>query len=211
VLGNHDVPRIATRIGQQRAPLAQMLLLTLRGTPTVYYGDELGMTDVPIPPELVVDPQAAAGRTRDGARTPMQWDAGPNAGFAPEGAKPWLPLGADHADRNVAAELADPRSPLALVRTLLRVRRGHPALVLGSYRSLDAGHDEVFAFVREHEEERVVVALNFGATTVVAELGTAGSAGRILCATGLDRDGQVDLGRLELGPHEGLVVAASGG
>jgi len=206
VLGNHDVPRIATRIGPERVALAAMLLLTLRGTPTVYYGDELGMTDVPIPPELVVDPQAASGRTRDGARTPMQWDGGPNAGFAPEGAAPWLPVAADFSERNVAVQSADPRSPLELFRALLRVRRAQPALVLGSYRSLDVAAEELFAFVREHEDERVLVALNFGDQAVTADLGAAGSAGRILCATGLDREGDVQLGRLELAPHEGLVV-----
>ena len=82
VLGNHDMPRVATRSGPA-ARLAQMLLLTLRGTATAYYGDELGMEDVPIAPELAVDPQAAVGRNRDPVRTPMQWDDGPNAGFAP--------------------------------------------------------------------------------------------------------------------------------
>jgi len=206
VLGNHDVPRIATRIGPERARLAQMLLLTLRGTPTVYYGDELGMPDVKIPPELVVDPAAAGGRSRDGARTPMQWDAGPNAGFAHEGAQPWLPLAPDFAERNVAAELADPRSPLALFRTLLRVRDEHAPLVLGSYRSLDIEGGGLFAFVREQDGERVLVALNFGRDASVADLGAAGAAGSIVCATGLDREGRVDLARLPLGAGEGLVV-----
>src|SRR5690242_17904552 len=101
VLGNHDRPRIATRVGREQARVAQMLLLTLRGTPTIYYGDEIGLPQVPIPPERVRDPfeknVPGIGVGRDGARTPMQWDDHANAGFTT--AEPWLPL-ADHWKEN---------------------------------------------------------------------------------------------------------------
>src|SRR5436190_774968 len=92
VLGNHDEPRIASRVGREQARLAMLLLLTLRGTPTLYYGDELGMQDVPIPPERVQDPwgRRMPELGRDPQRAPLPWDGGPNAGFCPPGVEPWL-------------------------------------------------------------------------------------------------------------------------
>jgi alpha-glucosidase len=110
VLGNHDQHRIATRVGPAQARVAQMLLLTLRGTPTCYYGDEIGMVDVPIPFEECMDPAALQQPElyqvwgRDPERTPMQWDDSTHAGFARQGARPWLPLAADYRARNVAAQ-----------------------------------------------------------------------------------------------------------
>src|SRR6185312_17547381 len=98
MLGNHDQPRVASRIGADQARVAAMMLLTLRGTPTIYYGEEIGMQNVPIPPEAVQDPfeknVPGMGLGRDPQRTPMQWDASPNAGFAAAGVKPWLPIAA---------------------------------------------------------------------------------------------------------------------
>src|SRR6185369_17017347 len=97
VLGNHDRPRIASRVGAAQARLAAMLLLTLRGTPTLYYGDEIGMHDVAIPPERIQDPVErnvpGCGLGRDPQRTPMQWSAARNAGFTQ--AEPWLPVAED--------------------------------------------------------------------------------------------------------------------
>ena len=122
VLGNHDQHRLATRIGAAQARVANMLLLTLRGTPTCYYGDEIGMEDVPIPPEMVQDPPAVNQPEiahivgRDPERTPMQWDASPNAGFAAAGVRTWLPVAADYVTRNVAAQSADPASFLSFYR-----------------------------------------------------------------------------------------------
>jgi alpha-glucosidase len=205
VLGNHDISRIATRAGDGRARLAQMLLLTLRGTPTCYYGDELGMPDGEIPPERTVDPQQ--GRSRDPERTPMQWDASPNAGFAPPGVEPWLPVAAGHEQRNVVVQDADPRSELWLFRRLTALRRAHRALHLGSLRLLATGAGTL-AYVREHEGERVLVALHFGARPVAVDLGEAGAgAAEVLLSTELDRDGPVDLRALDLRPGEGVVVA----
>src|SRR5205823_10111288 len=110
VLGNHDQPRIATRVGRAQARVAAMLLLTLRGTPTLYYGDELGMENVPVPPEKEQDPfgknMPSVGQGRDPERTPMRWDTSENAGFST--AEPWLPLGDDWQVANVAVERQDP-------------------------------------------------------------------------------------------------------
>ncbi|HET7685646.1 MAG TPA: alpha-amylase family glycosyl hydrolase, partial [Candidatus Limnocylindria bacterium] len=130
VLGNHDQPRFATRAGREQAPAGMLLLLTLRGTPTLYYGDEIGMVDVPVAGADARDPweRREPGRGRDPERTPMQWDASPHAGFTDAGATPWLPVAPDFERVNVAVQAADPRSLLSLTRRLIALRRGHPAL-----------------------------------------------------------------------------------
>lgn len=168
VLGNHDQHRFKTRVGSAQYRVAQTLLLTLRGTPTVYYGDEIGMENVSIPPERMVDPAGlqqpdSPAASRDPERTPMQWDASPNAGFAPAEATPWLPLADDAQTMNVQAQEADPDSDLNYFRALTTLRQTHPALVGGDYHSVDSGHEEVFAFRRTLEGETVTILLNFGA------------------------------------------------
>ncbi|TMF79083.1 MAG: DUF3459 domain-containing protein, partial [Chloroflexi bacterium] len=191
--------RAVSRYGLERAGVAAVMLLTLRGTPFIYYGEEIGMTDVPIPPERVVDVDG-----RDPERTPMQWDASKNAGFTT--GNPWLPIAADHATRNVAAQLDDPASLLSLYRRLIWLRKSSPALRRGSYRTVPAPRG-VFAFAREADDERVLVALNFTNAAQKVALGT-GSA-RLLVSTRHDREGAVvDLGRVELSPDEGVVVAS---
>jgi alpha-glucosidase len=163
VLGNHDRPRIATRVGPDQARVAMMLLLTLRGTPTLYYGDELGIEDVAIPAERVQDPrelrEPGIGMGRDPVRTPMAWDASARAGFSP--ADPWLPLHPDWAVRNVAVQREDPRSMWRLTQKLLQLRHAHPALALGDYHAIDADGD-LLAYERRLGEDRVLVVLNLG-------------------------------------------------
>ncbi len=203
VLGNHDRPRIASRVGPEQARVASMLLLSLRGTPTMYQGDELGMEDVPIPLEKVVDPPGVTlGGGRDPERTPMQWDASPNAGFST--AEPWLPVEANYGTQNVAVERDDPNSILSLYRRLIDLRRSEPALAVGSYRGVPAeGH--ILTYVREHEGARFFAALNFGhkAQTVTLEATLHGS---IALSTHLDREGEVVAGSLELRADEGVLV-----
>jgi alpha-glucosidase len=178
-----------------------MLLFTLRGSPTWYYGDEIGMVNGEIPPEKVQDPAAlrqrgAAGEHgRDPERTPMQWTPHAYAGFSTR--EPWLPINPDYPERNVEAQDADPFSMLTLVRTLLVVRKETPALLHGAYQSYKAPQG-VFAYLRGGE---VLVALNF--TQKPQALSTPG--GEILLSTHLDRYGKVE-GVLELRPHEGLIV-----
>src|SRR6185503_14487766 len=124
VLGNHDKSRVASRVGPAQARVAAMMLLTLRGTPTLYYGDEIGMRDVPIPAERVRDPfeknVPGLGLGRDPERTPMQWDGSGGAGFTT--GEPWLPLADDVAAVNVEMQRDDTRSLLALYRRLLALR-----------------------------------------------------------------------------------------
>ena len=146
VLGNHDTHRLASRVGLAQARVALMLLLTLRGTPTMYYGEELGMEDVDIPPEFVQDPfeknVPGLGLGRDPERSPMQWDTSANAGFSPAAAPPWLPVADDFSAVNVESELADPSSTLNFVRRLLQLRRSTPALHSGTYSSIDTEDDD---------------------------------------------------------------------
>lgn len=161
VIGSHDAPRIAARIGEAQARVAAMLLLTLRGTPTLYQGDELGIGRVVIPPDRIRDPQdlrqPGIGIGRDRSRTPMAWDAGPFAGFSR--VEPWLPLHDDWGTRNVAVEADDPGSMLSLYRHLLALRRATPALSLGTIALLDAPAG-VLAYERRIAGERVGVLLN---------------------------------------------------
>jgi alpha-glucosidase len=165
VIASHDYPRIAAKLGEAQARVAAMLLLTLRGTPTLYQGDELGIGKVDIPPGRVRDPkelrEPGIGLGRDPSRTPMAWDSSPNAGFS--SAEPWLPLHQDWPTRNVAAQQADPGSMLSLYRALLRLRRAEPALSIGSLE-LAEGSDHVLAYARRHGGTRLFVALNLPPT-----------------------------------------------
>jgi alpha-glucosidase len=205
VLGNHDRSRIASRVGGPQARVAAMLLLTLRGTPTLYYGDEIGMHDVPIPPESVRDPfernVPGLGLGRDPERTPMQWDAGPNAGFSTE--TPWLPLADDYARVNVAGQRGDPRSMLTLHRSLIELRRTTPALAVGAYRPIHTD-DDLLVYERGDGGERRRVALNFSSAPREAAWSAPGA--RILLSTHLDRSGEGVSGRLELRAHEGVIL-----
>lgn len=164
VLSNHDRPRIAARAGPEQARVAAMLLLTLRGTPTLYYGDELGIGHVEIAQDRVQDPWAkrepGLGVGRDPSRTPMQWDASAFAGFSTH--EPWLPLTPDYETRNVAVMNSDKMSVLCLVRSLLHYRREHAALSKGAWRLLSQDSN-VLAYERHHGDDRTIVVLNFTA------------------------------------------------
>jgi alpha-glucosidase len=200
-LSNHDRSRHATRYGRDNAPLAAMMLLTLRGTPFLYYGEEIGMTDVPIPPDRIVDVDG-----RDPERTPMQWDQPRAAGFTT--GEPWLPVAGD-ADRvNVAAQSADPGSILQLYRRLIRLRRGSGALRRGAYRSVGSAPPGVFAFERAEGAERVLVALNFSDRERAFAIAGM-SEGRLLLSTRHDRPQErIGMRPLELGPREGVILHA---
>jgi len=212
VLGNHDNHRIASRVGLAQARIAAILLLTLRGTPTLYYGDELGMCDVDIPSDRVQDPfeknVPGKGLGRDPERTPMQWDASDHAGFTT--AEPWLPLSTDHARVNVHEQRDDPHSILALYRRLITMRRGEPALEVGRFEQYPGAHDVLAYFRRAREgDASFLVALNLGPRPQ-ALAGTPEIAGAcVAVGTEHAREGEKIEGDIVLGPHEGLVLRLS--
>jgi alpha-glucosidase len=207
VLGNHDQPRIASRVGAAQARIAAMLLLTLRGTPTMYYGDEIGMHSVPIPPEMVQDPfeknTPGMGFGRDPQRTPMQWTAEKGAGFT--AGHTWLPLAADYERVNVDAQRDDPRSLLTFCRRLLALRRQQPALAIGDYHAVPADGD-LLAYMRTWEEKQFLVVLNLGHRDARYDSEAPIAHGRILLSTHLDRECDEVHGSVELRPDEAVVI-----
>jgi alpha-glucosidase len=209
VLGNHDRSRLASRLGPAQARVAAMLLLTLRGTPTIYQGEEIGMTDVPIPPDRVQDPWErrvpGLGLGRDPVRTPMQWDAGAGAGFT-SAVDPWLPLPQDWRSVNVAVQEGDASSVLSLYRALLRLRRAEPALSVGTYATVAVDAPDVLAYERRDEVtgRRLRIALNLADSQRVLP-GFAPGA-RVLLSSYLDdRSGPIQ-SATALRYAEGVVV-----
>jgi alpha-glucosidase len=156
-LNNHDYPRLASRHGEHAVRVAAMLLATLRGTPFLYQGEELGLADVPVPPDRVVDVDG-----RDPQRAPLPWappsEAGPGAGFTT--GTPWLPMTADAQQRNAATQGEDPESVLSLYRALLGLRRQRDDLQQGDIAFTDPAAPDVLTYRRG---ERLVVALSFSA------------------------------------------------
>jgi alpha-glucosidase len=210
VLGNHDRSRVATRLGPSRARLLAFLQLTLRGMPFIYYGDEIGMEDVPIKSEDAQDPWEknvpGMGFGRDPARTPMQWSAKKFAGFS--SAKPWLPIAENYVERNVEAESKDASSMLNVYKTLLKARKDLPALHHGAYSSITTDNHALYAFERVAEEEKLIIILNFSDQEQPVHLL---GIGEVIATT----DGRpaetttTDLNSLVLQPFEGYLVRLS--
>ena len=184
-----------------------MMLLTLRGTPFLYYGDEIALPEVPIDPETALDPVARrtgdASRNRDVCRTPMQWTDEPGGGFTTADATPWLPFG-DLAACNVAAQREDRGSVLHLVRDLIALRREHSDLRTGTYARLEASGD-AWAW-RRGDGFAVALNLGDGAGDGRRRRGARGDLRPTARATA-----RRSRGRCELGPYEGVVVELSGG
>jgi alpha-glucosidase len=210
VLGNHDRPRVASRVGPAQARVAAMLLLTLRGTPTMYYGDEIGMHQVAIAPDEVRDPfeknVPGLGVGRDGCRTPMQWDASANGGFT-SGA-PWLPLPEDAVHENVASLAADSFSILHLYRALIELRKTTPQLVAGGYVPL-VTTGNLLAYRREYGGEALLIVLNLATDPISIASEATAFAGEILLSSNLDRVGEAVSKTLDLRGDEGLIVRLS--
>jgi alpha-glucosidase len=194
-VSTHDLPRFPTRwCGGRPEPVrcVLMMLLGLRGTPILYYGDELGMPDT----DLGSTPRRdQVGR--DPCRTPMPWTDAPGGGFTPPGVKPWLPLG-DTTAVNVAGQQTDPRSTLHLCRRLIALRRESADLRVGEYATVPTG-EGLWAWRRGR---RTAVALNLSGSPGEVE----GLGGRICISTGRNRDGEVVSGGLRLAPWEGAIM-----
>ena len=232
VLNNHDVIRSATRFhalpssprvrgipfgkteDDARLKVAAALLLTLRGTPFLYYGEEIGMRDIPIRSrEEVLDP---IGRRfwpfykgRDGCRSPMQWSPAPNAGFTTNGAKPWLPIHPNASRRSVEAQLADPHSLLNFYRRLIAVRRASPALSGGMFQPVTFGTRFILAYLRQTQDQTVLVALNFSPRRQRLVLGSHLSRAELHLLLSTHRETLPSAARgalLALEPYEALVI-----
>jgi alpha-glucosidase len=207
VLGSHDEHRLATRLGAKNTRTAQMLLLTLWGTPTLYYGDEIGMQDGVIPPDKEQDPWGlrVPGHSRDPERTPMQWDDSANAGFTVEGVEPWLPVAENYTEVNVAAQSKDPHSQLNFTRALLALRRELPTLHRGDITFIDNLPEDVMAYTREWQGQKVLVVLNFGGRNEIVSLGKVAREGQILLDTNMRSSGTIRLRAVMLIEHEGII------
>ncbi len=210
VLGNHDQSRLATRIGIKQARAAAMLLLTLRGTPTMYYGDELGMVDAAIAPDQVRDPaeknEPGKGRGRDPERSPMIWVDAANAGFTAPDAVPWLPLMSGWEAKNAASQAGDSKSMLTLYRRLLALRRQHDTLHAGGIAEVRA-EGSVLMYRRvgleDGESTDFKMVLNLGSEVATVEC----AKGTVVLTTLLDGEGSEVEGSVTVEAGEGLLIA----
>jgi alpha-glucosidase len=188
------------------------MLLTLRGTPFLYYGEEIGLRNLSIPNAQALDPPARRAGflfrwwNRDQARGPMPWDGGPGAGFS--SGQPWLPVGPDAARHNVAAEASDTASVLATYRRLLRLRRSNEALISGSQELLARGEADVLAYIRRAGGDAAFVALNFGSGPAQVDVPAAppGRAWRVALSTAGRASSDEVAGATSLAPLEALVT-----
>lgn len=207
VLGNHDKPRIATRVGLEQARVAAILLLTLRGTPTMYYGDEIGMQNVSIPPEKVQDPREknvpGKGLGRDPARTPMQWNTSENAGFTHS--EPWLPLMENYKEVNVAAELEDDSSMLSFYKSLINLRSSEPALNVGDFFPVPSSKN-IFAYQRSFSKKTFLIVLNLGSSDETFQTNINDLHGEIVFSTHPKSEGKKIDRQVQLLPNQGIIA-----
>lgn len=200
---NHDKPRLASRVGAAQARLVGLLQMTLPGIPVVYYGDELGMKNVEIPPDAIQDPfelqTPGLGLGRDPSRTPMQWSDEKYAGFST--VKPWLPIAEDAGSVNVTSEASDPDSSLAMYRILLELRRSS-ALRNGAYSEWPGSNDKVFGYSRQSEYEALLILLNMSESEVEC---ADSVSGEIIYSTHPAVQSTAN-GILRLKAHQGVII-----
>lgn len=226
---NHDLPRIVSRWGDdgkyrvESAKMFAILLHLMKGTPYIYQGEEIGMTNYPI--EDISEAQdietvnmyherlaqgyakediiaSINAKGRDNARTPMQWDATPNAGFTT--GQPWLHVNPNYAEINVEANLADPDSVFHCYRKLIELRKNHPIVVWGDFELVEDVPEEVFMYFRRYEGETWLVTASFSSAPITLELPQVGAASEVMIGN-YARDA-VDFKQLELQPYEAFVV-----
>ncbi|HET7472764.1 MAG TPA: alpha-amylase family glycosyl hydrolase [Candidatus Limnocylindrales bacterium] len=225
-LSNHDRERQATRlsasVGRDRLPdrdaiakAAAVLVLALRGAPFLYYGEEIGMVDVDIPYEEIVDPPALrAGPDfpwydRSRCRTPMQWTAGAGAGFTT--GRPWIRLGPDAETRNVATQATDPDSVYATYRRLLTFRRGSAALRAGPMERRASGDPDVLAWTRGAGDDRLLVLVSFiGEPRRIDVRAIAGEGWRPVVGTHREPAAVGPDGTVDLRADEAVILEGTG-
>lgn len=226
---NHDLPRIVSRWGDDRqyrvqsAKMFAILLHLMKGTPYIYQGEELGMTNYPVQEISEVQDiesinmyheRLAGGYTReeiihsinakgrDNARTPIQWDASPNGGFTT--GKPWLPVNPNYTEINMKANLEDPDSVFHCYRKLIELRKNHEIVVWGDFELVTDVPDQVFMYYRRYEGQTWLVTANFSREAVTLELPGIGQAGELIIGNYSRED--VDLSQLQLQPYEAFAV-----
>jgi alpha-glucosidase len=209
--GNHDQHRIVTRLGEPASRSAAVLLLTLPGMAFIYNGDELGMKNGKIPPDMVQDPGAVGGDGRDPERTPLQWSPEKNAGFTTADT-PWLPVADNYKTHNVETELQDPDSFLSLYRQLGGLRNQSTAMRYGALELIETGHPSVLGFARESDDKRHTVLINFSNKPLKFTLKTKVSLGNFT----LSSDPQTRLhvikgGKIDMQPHEAAIFTRAAG
>jgi alpha-glucosidase len=206
VISNHDRPRIASRIGEAQSRIAAMLLLTLRGTPTLYYGDEIGMKDVNIPFNEIKDPQGLnmpdLNMSRDPARTPMQWNSSTNAGFTT--GNPWLRISENYASQNVEQQIKDSSSTLSLYKKLIALRQSEPALLYGDYKQIFVDNKLIAYTRRLVDSDGFLIILNLSSYAAEFKVPAEIEGTIEISNTGHQYTWSHNL--LELLPDEGLVI-----
>lgn len=206
VFGNHDRSRLATRMGEDKLRAIATILLTLRGMPFIYYGDEIGMTNAKITGKNITDEFSRQVKdpkfARDPERSPMQWNKEKYAGFSNK--KPWIPLSDEYQEKNVETELENPRSLLNLYKKIINFRNQSEALMIGSYQSLDTKSKDIFSYVREYEGEKILTMINFSEKTVEESLPF--QSAKIVCGSNLDRaEGEKVSGDILFRPFEAYI------
>jgi len=212
VLNNHDIQRSATRYGQEeddeRLKVAAAMLLTLRGTPFIYYGEEIGMRDIRVKRADIQDPIGKRYwpffKGRDGCRAPMQWDASLNAGFSK--GKPWLPLHPDYRERNVQAQLRDKDSLLNFYKRLLALRRQHPVLTRGSFNPIQNMPTGVMVYERCYEGSIALMLLNFHDSSKTVQLVNGSPTWQMALSNQRQENTEIQANRIQLGGNETLVL-----
>jgi alpha-glucosidase len=204
-LSNHDEPRVVARVGKERARILAMMLLTLRGTPFIYYGDEIGIGYVPIPPDKIQDPYEkrvpGKGLGRDPIRTPLPWNDDVYGGFSLH--EPWLPLNPDYKTCNIETQQKDKHSLLSLYKILIHYRNRSKSLRFGTYQSIDCGHSDVLAYERVFASEKHLIILNFSSESQTVHYN---GRGILICTTYLDKDmKKLSLSSFLLRPYEGCL------
>ncbi len=210
VLSNHDVPRVATRLGEAAARSAAVLNLTLPGMIFVYNGEEGGFRNAPIPAARRRDDGLGE---RDGARSPIMWNGGKNAGFSRADEKDlWLPVDPEYEKRNLEAQANDPRSFFSLYRTLCHMRGEAPTLRKGAYHPIASDNRNVVAYARRHNGDQNIVLVNFSDQSVEPSVyHTEQVMGRVILSSlnGSDVSHITLDSPVSLRPHEAVVIARS--
>jgi alpha-glucosidase len=214
VLNNHDTSRSATRFhsgtDDARLKVSATMLLTIMGTPFLYYGEEIGMRDIFLWLHQVLDPVSRRywplHPPRDGCRSPMQWDDATYAGFSEQ--KPWLPVHSNHDHRNVEAQLSSPGSLLNFYKKLLQMRRSHSALNAGSMEMIDQDNRKILSYLRRSDDETILVCLNMTGKPAILEIPShlTGQKWNVLLSQHMEDKEITTSTALRLGSYETLVL-----